>query len=196
MRNWKKIVGWVLVSVFLVAIPVVWATVNKDAMTFEGALTILNNITHTGNYTITGTFTQTGDMSTSGSVTIGNELNIKSYTIPASSVTAYTHSFDNGNLVYLDKALAGTPTSCTITLPQITAAMDGTVFILKQLDSGTTAAVVTPYGLGYDGIESTRGTVSGTSDNTTDAVGDAKAWMAYYTSGTSSYWIQLWVNHA
>jgi len=82
--------------------------------------------------------------------------------------------------------------SLTVNLPLIDSTMDGKVFTFKQVDSGTTPAVITPYA-GYDAIESTKGTLSGVTDYVLNAIGEAKAWKAYYVgSGVSNYWVLLW----
>jgi|GEM_PF-5365434 len=78
----------------------------------------------------------------------------------------------------------------TVNLPTITTALDGKIFYFKQIDSGTTACVVTPTA-GADAIESTQGTLTATSDDTIDAAGDLKGWKAHYRSGASPVWLLI-----
>jgi len=71
-----RVLGYLAVGVLIVALPLVWATVVKDSMTFEGPLTIKAAITHTGNNTqtgdlaLTGDITQTGDQAVTGNVVV------------------------------------------------------------------------------------------------------------------------------
>lgn len=104
------------------------------------------------------------------------------------TATTYTHTVEDGDVLLVNKT-AGLA-SLTVTLPTITSDLDGYVLIVKQIDSGTTDCALTPVSGQY--IEMTRGTASGASDYSTDAAGDAKAFMARY--GTTCYWYQLWAN--
>jgi hypothetical protein len=79
--------------------------------------------------------------------------------------------------------------SFTLNLPTITSAMDGYPLTVK-MESGATALTVTPTA-GVDAIESTVGTITGTSDATIDNTGDVSTWVARYRSGASSYWMHV-----
>jgi len=140
--------------------------------------------------TITWTGTLSGDLPVSGSVTVGNELVQKTYTV--SGVTEYTLESEDGNIILLDKVAVN---EVAIALPTITAALDGYVLTFKQIDSGTSNAVLTPTAL-TDTIESTRGTATGTSDATINAAGDTKSFVADFESGVSGVWRQLFSNQS
>jgi len=187
----KKIIGWVLVAVLMVAIPWVYASVVKDSMTFEGPLTILNSITQTGNQTVTGNLTVTGNTTQTGNIGVtGNVVVDGGYIRPE----VYTRTSAQGALTwdvsYGNVLITSGTTPLTITLPQITTAMAGYEFTIIN-HSGATTRTVASYGSGYDTIESTLGTITGTSDANNDAAGDTTTWMAMPAatiSGTSAYW--------
>lgn len=174
----KKILGWVLVAVFIAAIPLVYATVVKDSMTFE-------KLTSTGTFTAadiaaTGTLTQVGNIAQDGALVQGWD------TVGTATTATLAATSQDWILVNKTVGLA----SLTIALPTITSALDGKVFIFKQLDSGTTDASITPTA-GVDAIESTRGTLTGVSDYVIDAIGDRKGWKAHYRSGASPVWLLI-----
>lgn len=97
------------------------------------------------------------------------------YVTGATTLTPY-----DGNVVY---ATLSAP--ATLTLPAITAEMDGMLLTVKLL-SGTTTFTVSPDAANT--IESTQGTTTGTSDTTIDANGDCRKWRAAYISGSTPYW--------
>lgn len=171
--KWKSILGWVVVSGLLVAIPLVYATTIKDDMRFEG------------------------------SMTVGNEFVIKTYTISGTSDVALTAANGNVIILQQVSTsgtsnCAGTSASLyEIRLPEITAAIDGMPIILKNKSglssfatfsgSGVTDQQVVP-GSGYDTIEATQGTESGVSYIALDAAGDCTMFVADYVSGSTSVW--------
>ena len=190
----KKILqalGYLGIAVLIVAIPMAWASIVKDSMTFEGPLTIKAAITHTGNNTQTGNLTLTGDITQTGSQAVtGNVVVESGYFRPEvykhlSATGALTWTTAKGNTLIL----SGT-TPIAIALPTITAAMSGYTLTVKN-ESGATTRTLTPTA-GIDAIEATQGTMTGTADASMDAAGDVAVWMAVHTdhlSGVSPVWM-------
>jgi len=109
-----------------------------------------------------------------------------------SGVSVLTWDISYGNILLVD--LTDLP-SLAVALPTITEAMDGYVLTVKNI-SGATATTLTPTAL-IDTIEETAGTMTGTADDTVDAAGDSKAFVAdYVQSGGTNVWRQLWSNIA
>ena len=183
--------GYLGIAVLIVAIPIAWASIVKDPMTFEGPLTIKAAITHTGNNTQTGNLTLTGDITQTGSQAVTGNIVVESgyfrpevYEHPSTS-GALTWTVAKGNTLIL----SGT-TATAIALPTITAAMSGYTLTVKN-ESGATTRTLTPTA-GVDAIEATQGTMTGTADASMDAAGDVAVWMAVHTShlsGVSSVWM-------
>ena len=189
--------GYLGIAVLIVAIPLAWATIIKDPMTFEGPLTIKAAITQTGNLTLTGDITQVGALGLTGDITqvgsqaiTGNVVVDGGYMRPEvykhlSTTGPLTWTVAKGNVLIL----SGT-TATAIALPTITAAMSGYTLTVKN-ESGATTRTLTPTAL-TDCIEATQGTMTGTSDASMDAAGDVAVWMAVHTdhlSGVSSVWV-------
>jgi len=185
--------GYLGIAVLIVAIPLAWATVVKDPMTFEGPLTIktaitqTGNTTQTGNLTLTGDITQTGSQAVTGNIVVdGGYIRPEVYKHPSTS-GALTWTTAKGNVLILSGS-----TATAIALPAITAAMSGYTLTVKN-ESGATTRTLTPAATGLtDCIEATQGTMTGTSDASMDAAGDVAVWMAVHTShlsGVSSVWM-------
>lgn len=80
--------------------------------------------------------------------------------------------------------------SSGVTLPQITAAIDGFEIMFKIVDSsGSTSFDIKPYS-SDDAMEATQGTYTATYDLSLDAAGNVREWKASYigASGTSNVW--------
>ena len=163
----------------------------KGTWTFWKDVEIKDDLTVTDDTVLTDDASVGGDLTVTGSLTIADELVLKVH----SATTNYTHSFDDGQIILMTKAVGGNAqTSYWITLPTITEAMDGLIVILKQLDSETSPTGMVA-AVGIDAIEASRGTATGVSDYTTDAAGDVKAWIADY-SATSSVWRYFFADQA
>ena len=196
--------GYLGIAVLIVAIPIAWASIVKDSMTFEGPLTIKAAITHTGNNTQTGNLTLTGDITQVGALGLtgditqtgsqavtGNVVVESGYFRPA----VYSHASTSGALTWSTAygnvlILSGT-TPTAIALPAITAAMSGYTFTVKN-ESGATTRTLTPNAGVTDYIEATQGTMTGTSDASMDAAGDVAVWMAVHSgdlAGSYSVWM-------
>ena len=184
--------GYLGIAVLIVAIPLAWATVVKDPMTFEGPLTIsgaitqASNTTQTGNLTLTGDITQTGSQAVTGNVVVESGYFRPAVYSHASTSGALTWSTAYGNVLIL----SGT-TPIAVALPAITAAMSGYTFTVKN-ESGATTRTLTPNAGVTDYIEATQGTMTDTSDASIDAAGDVAVWMAVHSgdlAGSYSVWI-------
>jgi len=98
------------------------------------------------------------------------------------AATSWSHS--DGNFILI----SGTTGPLVYTLPTITAYMTGFEITFKTESAGS--VTVTPVAT-IDAIESTLGTMTGTSDTTLDAAGDCGTWVAIYntvSAGVSSVW--------
>jgi hypothetical protein len=186
----KRILGWILVSVLLVAIPVVYATSTgssrkvKDAMTFAGTVTMTGAETHSGAVTYSGVVTNNDGVYFNNEVVMEpfKLTSVASATSPAVSTWAYS----NGNIAIFSGA-----TPYNLTMPAITATMSGYVFIVKNESSGVSRIITVATG---DNIEAAQGTMTGTSDGSVDAAGDVAVWMAIHSdhlAGVSSVWMIL-----
>ena len=179
--------GYLGIAVLIVAIPLAWATVVKDPMTFEGPLTIKAAITQTGDFALTGDITQTGDQAVTGNVVVeGGYFRPAIYKYASTSGTTLTWSTAYGNVLML----SGT-TATAIALPAITAAMSGYTLTVKN-ESGATTRTLIPNAGVTNYIEATQGTMTGTSDASMDAAGDVAVWMAVHSgdlAGAYSVWL-------
>ena len=180
------------IAILIVAIPIAWASIVKDSMTFEGPLTIKAAITHTGNNTqtgnlaLTGNITQTGNQAVTGNVVVESGYFRPAVYSHASTSGALTWSTAYGNVLIL----SGT-TPIAVALPAITAAMSGYTFTVKN-ESGATTRTLTPNAGVTDYIEATQGTMTGTADASMDAAGDVAVWMAVHSgdlAGAYSVWM-------
>ena len=187
-KNWNVLL-WVAFACFAV-ISIVWATEDMGSRPykFDGTITHNNNMTRTGTLTqtgaatVTGAVTITGDVAITGGLSVSDEITVPLY-YHDSATGALTWTTAYGGML----VCSGT-TATAITLPAITAAMNGYEFTLKN-QSGATTRTVTPTSA-Y--IEATQGTMTGTSDANVDAAGDVRTWVAVhsdYLSGTTSVWM-------
>lgn len=188
-KNWNVLL-WVAFACFAV-ISIVWATEDMGSRPykFDGTITHNNNMTRTGTLTqtgaatVTGAVTITGDVAITGGLSVSDEIIVPPYEY-ASTAGALTWTTAYGHVV-----ICSGSTESSIALPTITSAMSGYIFTVKN-QSGATTRTLTPTA-GVDAIESTRGTITGTSDTTIDAAGDVGTWMALYRSGASPYWVYI-----
>ena len=191
----KKILGWVLVAVLAVAIPLAYGTVVKDDMDYEGTNTHTGTMTRTGAYTQTGDYTLTGDL----------DLNTGRFTqqTVTSSYTAGTGfsitGTDEGSIFLINSGLMTEtvvigpghlgPTDnagVTVSLAAPTAATDGMILHIIKSDSGATDIFL--HVVGSLPIKTTSGT---TDVLAIDAQGDIVTVLADHLSAVS-YWV---LNH-
>ena len=96
----------------------------KDDITVEDDLTVTDDSTLTDDVAIGG------DLTVSGSFVTADEIVLQS----VDATVSYTHTAAMGNVILFTKAAGGA--AYVVTLPTITAALDGYILVLKQLDSG------------------------------------------------------------
>jgi hypothetical protein len=178
----KKILGWVLVATLMVAIPLALATVIKDNMTYTGTVAMTGTETHSGAVTNSGVITH------SDGVIFNDEVVLQPYKMTsvgsAADPALGTWAYANGNI-----GMFSGSTAYTLTLPTITAAMSGYVVTFKN--EADAIARILASGTG-DGIEDSQGTMTGTTEEDMDAVGDVLTLMAVHTThlaGASSVWM-------
>jgi len=172
-KKWGSIGIWMLG--FLCVVAIAYATVVKDGMIWIADNVHIGDMTRTGDLTQTGDIILTGRLDVSGPVTSGT-------TIITATLTQATTSNDTyyvNNTGCLDSG---------VTAFAITEELDGFLLTVKHYgNSGTTAIRINPYS-SADAIESTQGTLSGTSDTSLDAAGEVRTWQAHYISGASNVW--------
>jgi len=124
---------------------------------------------------------------TGDDVQVNEALTQETYYYESTSGTTLTWAYSYGNFL----SISGT-TATVVLLPAITAAKSGYILYVKNV-SGDTTRTMTPSS-GVDAIESTQGTMTGSSCAKIDAAGDHRTWIAVYssdTSGASSVWMLI-----
>jgi len=142
---------------------------------------------HNGTQTFTGAAARTGVLTQTGAIDM-QDAGIYHDTYDHNSDTVAGGDTLTWKTDYGDTLLTSGTTGITVTLPTITAAMNGYELTVKTVSGVTTTLTPTA---GVDAIEASQGTMTGTSDSDLDAAGDCATFIAVYstqTSGVSSVW--------